>query len=88
MAFHKKITAYITASSVTDIYYIIQKLKNKREALNSNFTDFEDAVINFSAVNSNIEIIVTRNISDYKNSKLKILEQKQFIKYFEQRIKK
>lgn len=44
------------------------------EALNSDFKDFEDALQNFSAQNNHeIEIIVTRNIKDYKTSKLVVM---------------
>lgn len=44
------------------------------EALNSNFKYFEDALQNFSAKNEKgIEIIVTRNIKDYKASELSVM---------------
>ncbi len=55
------------------------------DALNSNFKDFEDAVQEFSAVKSEIEIIVTRNIKDFKNSHLQVFEPEQLIKYFEKK---
>lgn len=43
-------------------------------ALNSNFKDFEDALQNFSAIeNSEIKIILTRNIKDFKKSELAVL---------------
>lgn len=42
------------------------------KAINSEFKDFEDALQNFSAENENINILVTRNIKDYKKSKLTI----------------
>jgi len=41
-------------------------------ALNSKFTDFEDALQNFSAEERGIEIIITRNVSDYKHSKIAV----------------
>lgn len=40
------------------------------QALNSSFSDFEDAVQYYTALNSNISTILTRNIKDYKNSNL------------------
>ncbi len=40
------------------------------QALNSSFSDFEDAVQYYTALNSNISAILTRNIKDYKNSNL------------------
>ncbi len=51
------------------------------KALNSNFTDFEDALQNFSAVkNKDIRIIITRNIKDFKTSKLAVLTPESYIK--------
>jgi predicted nucleic acid-binding protein len=51
------------------------------DALESNFSDFEDALQNFSAQNSNnIEIIITRNINDYKKSKLVVITPENFLK--------
>jgi predicted nucleic acid-binding protein len=51
------------------------------DALDSNFTDFEDALQNFSAQNANnVEIIITRNINDYKKSKLVVMTPENFIK--------
>lgn len=50
------------------------------EALNSEFKDFEDALQNFSAQNSNeIKVIITRNIKDYKTSNLAIMEPETYI---------
>lgn len=37
-------------------------------ALTSGFIDFEDALQSYSATASDIQIIITRNISDYKQS--------------------
>lgn len=43
-------------------------------ALNSDFKDFEDALQNFSAIqNEHISIILTRNIRDFKKSKLAVI---------------
>ena len=43
------------------------------KALNSNFSDFEDALQYFSAVKSKCKIIVTRNGKDFKESKIPIM---------------
>ena len=37
-------------------------------ALNSEIDDFEDAVIEVSAINRNIDYIITKNIKDFKKS--------------------
>lgn len=49
------------------------------KAINSKFKDFEDGVQNFSALENEIQIIVTRNVKDFKESKLHILSPKEFI---------
>lgn len=50
-------------------------------ALNSEFNDFEDALQNFSAVeNGYIQIILTRNIKDFKKSELAVLTPETYLK--------
>lgn len=44
------------------------------DALHSGFKDFEDALQNFAADNEkDVSIIITRNIKDYKTSKLSVM---------------
>ena len=51
------------------------------EALNSNFKDFEDALQNYSAEQNNeVDIIITRNVKDYRNSHLSIMLPDNYIK--------
>jgi predicted nucleic acid-binding protein len=50
-------------------------------ALNDeSFSDFEDGLQYYTAIEANQEIIITRNLKDFKNSKLPILTAKQFLK--------
>ncbi len=50
-------------------------------ALNSKFTDFEDALQNFSAIKAkNIQVIITRNPKDYKHSLIAVFTPDIFIK--------
>ena len=50
-------------------------------ALNSGFKDFEDSLQNYSAVNSgSIDLILTRNLKDYKNSELGVFSPETYIK--------
>ena len=50
-------------------------------ALNSGFKDFEDSLQNSSAGNSgNINLILTRNLKDYKNSELGVFSPETYIK--------
>jgi predicted nucleic acid-binding protein len=52
-----------------------------RIALNSEFKDFEDALQNFSAQSSNeVQVIITRNIKDYKSSKLAVMTPDSYLK--------
>jgi predicted nucleic acid-binding protein len=51
------------------------------KALNSNFKDFEDAMQNYSAeLNGQIDLIVTRNIKDFKNSSLGVMTPGNYLK--------
>ncbi len=50
------------------------------KALNSRFTDFEDALQHYTAVEkSNIDVIVTRNLKDYKHSSIAVMTADSFI---------
>ena len=99
----KQIIGYITASTVTDIYYISRKEKGKVialefisnlievvdvlgvdkniiiKAIRSKLKDFEDAVQVSAAEYNEIDIIVTRNKSDFLDSGLVILTPKELI---------
>lgn len=48
-------------------------------ALASEFTDFEDAVQYYTAVENDVDIIITRNLKDFKASKLPVLTAKEYI---------
>jgi len=100
------IPSYVTATTVTDIYYILKKSKGHQltisfltnlfdfidvagvskeviiSALNSEITDFEDAVQTESARQNSINIIITRNIADFKKSKLEIFTPSDFISQY------
>jgi len=55
--------------------------KTIESALNSDFKDFEDALQNFAAVSDGeIDVIVTRNIKDFKKSEIAILTPESFVK--------
>jgi len=50
------------------------------KAIDSEFSDFEDALQNFSAEsNASINAIITRNIKDYKKSKLSVFTPAMFL---------
>lgn len=95
---------YITASSATDIYYLVRKHLHStekakgvmiklyelfyildvtstdcQEALLSEVSDYEDAVISCCAYCNHIDYIVTRNIKDYEKSKIQAILPDRFI---------
>ncbi len=49
-------------------------------ALNSNFKDFEDAIQYFTAIENNQELIITRNMSGFRESKIPVMTAHEFIK--------
>jgi hypothetical protein len=51
------------------------------KALNSSFKDFEDALQNYSAeLNGQIDLIITRNIKDFRSSALGIMTPENYLK--------
>lgn len=50
------------------------------QALNSDFTDFEDAIQYFTAVNNGINVLLIRNKVDFKKSKIPIATAEEFLK--------
>jgi len=52
---------------------------------NENFTDFEDCLQDECASDFNADYIVTRNISDFKDSKVKAIEPSEFLAIFKGR---
>lgn len=47
------------------------------------FKDFEDGLQYFSAIENDQDIIITRNLKDYKNSKIPAMTAEQFLKSIE-----
>ncbi|MCL1983501.1 MAG: PIN domain-containing protein [Clostridiales bacterium] len=107
-----KINANVTASSVTDIYYLVRKSHTKEEsrkivcdlarlvnfvavdhndcikALNSKIDDFEDALIAICASKAKSKYIVSRNLSDFANSKVQAVSPDFFLKQIKTNIDK
>jgi len=54
-----------------------------KTALRSRFKDFEDALQCYSALGNNlIDVIITRNIKDYKSSELPVMTPGTFLKTY------
>ncbi len=45
----------------------------------NNFPDFEDGLQYYSAIENQIDVIITRNKKDFKNSKISVLTAKEFL---------
>ena len=53
-----------------------------RDSLNSPIGDFEDAVIEVSSMAEKVDCIITRNMSDFKASRVKALTPTEFLDMF------
>lgn len=62
------------------IQIITEDEKLVKQALNSAFIDFEDAVQYYAAERINADAIITRNIKDYKLSKIPVYTAEQFLR--------
>ena len=68
-----------TISTLLDIFQIIPIDETiLKAALLSPITDYEDAVIEVSAVKFNVDYILSRNISDFKLSRIPTYTPEQF----------
>ena len=99
----KKVKAYLAGTTLTTIFYLVQKSTTDkkarkiiegllslfqvaaidevilRSALHNSFSDYEDGVIHEAALSVKAEVIVTRNLKDFKNSTLKVLSPLEFM---------
>ena len=48
-------------------------------SLNSDFKDFEDAIQYYTAIENKLSIILTRNLKDFKLSKLPVMSAKEYL---------
>ena len=101
---NREYAAYITASSVTDLYYIVHRSTHSDQltrsymsklfqlvgitdtspedcinALHSTISDYEDAVMVQTAVRSGMDLLITRNLKDYRTAPVRILDPASFI---------
>lgn len=72
-----------TRTIIRNLKLIVDELPvNKRItdlALNSDFRDFEDAIQYYTALDGQLEIIITRNVNDFKKSTLPVKTAGEFI---------
>jgi len=77
---HKKALEVIEAlTEMTEIVGITKK--EIIQALKNNFTDFEDSIQYSSALTiKDVDVIITRNIKDYRNSSIAVMTPLNFLK--------
>lgn len=77
---HKKVLAKL--DSLSKMLTILNVGgQNIKDAIESGFPDFEDSIQYFCALdNKKIEVIITRNTKDYKNSTLSVMSPGDFLK--------
>ena len=77
---HKKTLEVV--EELTDMTEIIGTTKKEIvQVLKNNFKDFEDSIQYSSALTiSGIEVIITRNIKDYKNSEIAVMTPLSYLK--------
>lgn len=105
---NKQFEGYITAKSVTDIYYLTHRLTHSdtetrkilsklftlfhlldttsldcRKAISSEISEYEDAIMVETALRSEMDCIVTRNLKDYAKSPIMVYEPTAFISVLE-----
>ena len=79
---HKAATLHI--SSLLSLFVIAPVNRVVLEnAYISKFKDFEDAVLHEAALHAGAKYIITRNLSDFKKSKLPVYEPKEFLNALE-----
>ena len=54
-----------------------------RKAISSEIGDYEDAIMVETAIRSEMDCIVTRNVKDYAKSSIKVYEPSTFLKLLE-----
>jgi predicted nucleic acid-binding protein len=76
---HKKVVEKL--AMLAAIIDIISLSKDAvKQALESDFGDFEDALQHYAALSDNVKIIITRNVKDFKYSSLAVMTPDQYLK--------
>jgi len=83
-ASHKKVITML--NELSDLVGILKVDDDIiKTSLASDFKDFEDAIQHYTAQeNKRIDVIITRNIKDYKKSALPVMTPETFLKTYEQ----
>ncbi len=84
--------AYITRGSISkiDFYSVMKKLSRcytiisigadaVNKALDAQWTDFEDSLQYYAAMNARADVIVTRNVKDFAQSQIPVMTAMEFL---------
>ena len=66
----KDVLAVITASAVTDLFYIIRKLTHD---IDKTWKDFEDCVQYTTAKHNSVDYLITSNVHDFEENVFPII---------------
>lgn len=70
-------------SKLYELFYILDVTSEDcQQALSLDMKDYEDAVVSCCADRSQMDYIVTRNIKDFRKSKIKVVLPDEFIRLF------
>lgn len=107
LAEKRRLNGWLGATTVTTLYYLLQKELNEKRAdqitkalfkifnvspvnrtvletaFETDFKDYEDAVLFQSAYHSNLDGILTRNKKDFKNATLSVYTPTELISVFQ-----
>ncbi|MBL8025393.1 MAG: PIN domain-containing protein [Fibrobacteres bacterium] len=76
-----KATAKNTVSKFRELLTVLD-FTNKElgESLQSGFSDIEDGIQHFIAINNSIKTIITRNVEDYKKASISVFKPEEFLR--------
>jgi predicted nucleic acid-binding protein len=70
----EKLRKFKIISEISDLNDLVVE-----KGLNSNFSDFEDSLQYFSALQSNCSILITRNAKDFKESEIPVMTADEYL---------
>lgn len=72
-----------TAEATLDLFDLFENTPaDSRKAFRSDMGDYEDALIAYSAQSAGVDILITRNKKDFKNSPVPALTPEEFLRDF------
>ena len=82
----KFIAGYLSAISINNLYYIVNKLQGQKiveSFVDQTLEDFEDLIQYFSALHEGCDFLVTRNKKDFPSIGIKIISPGELLRRME-----